>query len=125
MPDKSREFPDYGTADSAYVSRMVHVMQESFLTERYWPGVTRPDVATAEDHLWRAADKRTVCDGIPIRILSSTWIPADEVVLTLFGAGEQDDVLEVCRLSDYAFDRIQAVEVATAANRRSCGEEHG
>ena len=35
---------------------MLHALQESFLMERYWPGVTRSDVATTEENLWRAAD---------------------------------------------------------------------
>ncbi len=90
--------------------------------ERYWPGVRRVDVATAEEHLSSAADKLTR-DGIPIRILSSTWIPADEVVLTLFEAGEEDDVLEVSRLSDYPYDRMQRVEVVTGVSRRWRGDE--
>lgn len=92
--------------------------------ERYWPGVRRLDVATAEEHLSSAADELTR-DGIPIRILSSTWIPADEVVLTLFEAGEEDDVLEVGRRSNYPFDRMQRVEVVTGASRRwRIDEEH-
>ena len=92
--------------------------------ERYWPGVTRSDVATTEENLWRAtADLNR--DGVPIRILSSTWVPADEVVLTLFEAGDEDEVLEACRRCDYAFDRMQPVEVVTATTRRWRGEEHG
>jgi hypothetical protein len=99
--------------------------QETFLMERYWPGVRRADVATAEEHLSSAAHELTR-DGVPIRILSSTWIPADEVVLTLFEAGEEDDVLEVSRVSEYPFDRMQRVELVTAASRRWRGvEEHG
>jgi len=99
-------------------------LQETFLMERYWPGVRRADVATAEEHLCRVAGELTR-DGIPIRILSSTWIPADEVVLTLFEAGEEDDVLEVGRRSNYPFDRMQRVEVVTGASRRwRIDEEH-
>jgi len=90
--------------------------------ERYWPGVRRADVATAEKHLCRVAGELTR-DGIPIRIVSSTWIPADEVVLTLFEAGEEDDVLEVSRRGGYQFDRMQRVEVVTGASRRWRGDE--
>jgi hypothetical protein len=103
---------------------MLHALQESFLVERYWPGVTRTDVATTEENLWRVADDLHR-HGVPIRVLSSTWVRAEEVVLTLFEAGEEDDVLEVCRLSAYAFDRMQPVEVVTAASRRWRDEEHG
>jgi hypothetical protein len=97
-------------------------LQETFLMERYWPGVGRVDVATAEERLRRAAGELTR-DGIQIRIMSSTWSPADEVVLTLFEAGEEDDVLEVSRRSDYPFDRMQRVEVVTEASRRWRGDE--
>lgn len=95
---------------------------ETFLMERYWPGVGRADVATAEERLCRAAGELTR-DGIPIRIVSSTWIPADEVVLTLFEAGEEDDVLEGARRGGYPFDRVQRVEVVTGLSRRWRGDE--
>ncbi len=90
--------------------------------ERYWPGVGRADVATAEERLRRAAGELTR-DGIPIRIVSSTWIPADEVALTLFEAVEEDDVLEVSRRGGYSFDRIQRVEIVTEVSRRWRGDE--
>lgn len=90
--------------------------------ERYWPGVGRADVAATEEHLCRAAGE-LARDGIPIRVVSSTWIPADEVVLTLFEAGEEDDVLEVSRRGGYPFDRVQRVEVVTGASRRWRGDE--
>lgn len=90
--------------------------------ERYWPGVGRADLVRAEERLSGAADELRR-DGIPIRILSSTWIPADEVVLTLFEAGEEDDVLEVARRGGYPFDRMQRVEVVTELSRRWRGDE--
>jgi hypothetical protein len=95
---------------------------DTFLVERYWPGGGRADVATAEERLCRAAGELTR-DGIPCRIVSSTWIPADEVVLTLFETGEEDDVLEVSRRCGYRFDRIQRVEVVTEVSRRGRGDE--
>lgn len=101
------------------------VLHETFLVERYWPGVGRADVATAEERLCHAAGELTR-DGIPIRIVSSTWVPADEVVLTLFEAGDEDDVLEVSRRGGYPFDRMQRVEVVTGVGRRWRGgdEQH-
>jgi hypothetical protein len=95
---------------------------ETFLMERYWPGVGRADLATAEELLCRAAGE-LARDGIPTRVVSSTWIPADEVVLTLFEAGEEDDVLEVSRRGSYRFDRIQRVEVVTEVSRRWRGDQ--
>jgi D-serine deaminase-like pyridoxal phosphate-dependent protein len=101
---------------------MEPALQETFLMERYWPGVGRTDLVTAEERLSGAAGELTR-DGIPIRIVSSTWIPADEVVLTLFEAGEEDDVLEVARRGGYPFDRMQRVEVVTEPSRRWRGDE--
>jgi hypothetical protein len=101
---------------------MERARQETFLIERYWPGVRREDVAAAEERIRRATGELTR-DGIPARIVSSTWIPADEVVLTLFEAGEEDDVLEVSRRSDYPFDRMQRVEVVTGTSARWRGDE--
>lgn len=101
---------------------MEPALQGTFLMERYWPGVGRADIVTAEERLSGAAGELTR-DGIPIRIVSSTWIPADEVVLTLFEAGEEDDVLEVARRGGYPFDRMQRVEVVTELSRRWRGDE--
>ena len=92
-------------------------MRRTFLAERYWPGVRRADVANAEERLRRAADALTR-EGIPIRAMSSIWVPTDEVVLTLFEAGEEDDVRAVSRRSGYPFDRMQRAEIVTGASRR-------
>jgi hypothetical protein len=91
--------------------------QETFLMERYWPGVARADVATVDERLCRAAGELTSA-GTPVRVVGSTWIPADEVVLTLVEADEEDDVREVGRRSGYPFDRMQRVEVVTRTSRR-------
>ena len=91
--------------------------RKTFLAERYWPGVRRADVTTAEERLRRAAGELTR-QGIPIRAMSSIWVPTDEVVLTLFEAGEEDDVLAVSRRSACPFDRMQRVEIVPAASRR-------
>ena len=96
---------------------MEPALRTTFLAERYWPGVRRADVATAEERLRRAAGELTR-EGIPILAMSSIWAPTDEVVLTLFDAGEEDDVLAVSRSSRYPFDRMQRVEIVTGASRR-------
>ncbi len=90
---------------------------ETFLMERYWPGAGRADVATAEEHLrWAAGE--LMREEVRIRVVSSMWIPADDVVMTLFEAGEEDDVREAGRRGGYPFDRIQRVDVVTAVRRR-------
>lgn len=95
---------------------------QSFLMERYWPGVERADVAAADQRLCRAAGDLTRT-GAPIRVVSSTWIPAEEVVLTVFEAGEEEDILQVSLHGKYPFDRVQRVEVFAAVNRRWSGDE--
>jgi Protein of unknown function (DUF4242) len=82
-----------------------------FLVERYWPGINRSRLADAEERM-RAAVRDLARTGVPIRILSSTFIPAEEVVLTLFEATQEDDVVEANRRSGVPFDRVQAVEVS-------------
>ena len=96
---------------------MVPASQTTFLAERYWPGVTRADVETAEQRLRSAADEITR-EGAPVRATSLIWVPTDEVALTLFEADEKDDVLAVSRRSGCPFDRLQRVEIVTGAIRR-------
>ena len=96
---------------------MEPALRTTFLAERYWPGVRRADVADAEERLRRAAGELTG-EGISIRATSSIWVPTDEVVLTLFEAGDEDDVLAVGRRSGCPFDRMQRVEIVTGASRR-------
>jgi len=90
--------------------------QKRFLLERYWAGAGRADVAAAEERLHRAAGELT-SDGTAVRIMSSTWLPGDEVLLTLIEAAEEDDVLEVSRRGSYPIDRVQRAEVVTGASR--------
>jgi hypothetical protein len=91
--------------------------KETFLGERYWPGVSRSQLVTAERRM-RFAVRNLARGGAQIRILNSTFIPADEVVLTLFEATDEDDVTEANRLSGFAFDRVRRVEVFPGTGRR-------
>jgi nucleotide-binding universal stress UspA family protein len=82
-----------------------------FLAERYWPGISPSRLADAEERMATAV-RDLARSGVEIRILSSTFIPAEEVVLTLFEATHVDDVVEANRRSGVPFDRVQAVEVS-------------
>lgn len=81
-----------------------------FLVERYWPGLSRPKLARAEEQI-RFAVQALARRGREVRVLSTTFIPAEEVVLTLFEASREEDVIEVNRVSEVPFDRVQCVEV--------------
>lgn len=103
---------------------MEPALRGTFVVERYWPGVRRADVATAEERL-RSAAGELAREGIPIRAMCTIWVPTDEVVMTLFEALEEGDVLAVSRRGGYPFDRMQRVEIVTRSSRRGRGgEEH-
>jgi hypothetical protein len=93
-----------------------------FLVERYWPGISRKKLADAEDRL-RSAVRDLVRGGTEIRLVSSLFIPADEVVLTLFEAALEDDVIEANRRSGVPFDRVQPVEVTPPQPKEDSDEE--
>lgn len=84
---------------------------DAYLVEHYWPGVDAARVSLAEDEVSRAVRDLTR-KGAWIRVLCSTFIPAEEVVLTLFEAAQEADVLEVYQRSGVLFDRLQMVEVS-------------
>jgi hypothetical protein len=94
-----------------------------FLVERYWPGISRERLAEAEERMGRAA-RDLAGSGVEIRLLSSMLIPAEEVVLTLFGAADEDDVIEVSRRSEVPFDRVQPVEMSRLNSRGGGDEDH-
>ena len=84
---------------------------DAYLVEHYWPGVDAAQIAQAEEEVCRAI-RDLVREGTSIRMLCSTFIPAEEVVLTLFEATREADVLQVHQQSGVLFDRLQMVEVS-------------
>jgi len=89
----------------------------TYLVERYWPGISREQLADAEERMRRAI-RELAQGGMEIRILSSTFIPTEEVVLTLFEAPHEQDVIEANRRSGVPFDRVQPVEVSQMQSGR-------
>lgn len=107
-----RESPDYELGISVYR----HIMRsttrgDAYLVERYWPGVDAAQISQAEKEVCRAV-RDLARKGTSIRVLCTTFIPAEEVVLTLFEATREADVLEVHERSGVLFDRLQMVEVS-------------
>ena len=84
---------------------------DAYLVEQYWPGVDAVQISRSEEEVRRAV-RDLVRKGVSIRVLCSTFIPAEEVVLTLFEATREADVLEVHERSGVLFDRLQIVEVS-------------
>jgi hypothetical protein len=85
-------------------------VSDRYLVERYWPGVDRDQLVMAAGRLGTAAHE-LAAGGRDVRVLSSVLIPADEVVLSLFEAASEEDVVEVNRRSGVPFDRVQPVEL--------------
>jgi hypothetical protein len=92
-------------------------VSERYLVERYWPGVDSDQLTSAADRLGTAVREFAV-GGREVRLLSSVFIPADEVVLSLFEAATEDDVVEANRRSGVPFDRVRQVQVCSPRPRR-------
>ncbi len=84
---------------------------DAYLVEHYWPGVDAARISQAEEEVSRAV-RDLIRNGASIRVLCSTFIPAEEVLLTLFEAAREADVLEVHERSGVPFDRLQMVQVS-------------
>jgi hypothetical protein len=80
---------------------------ETFLVERYWPGI---DVATLPAVLRRldAAAEAMTAEGTPVRHLGSILMPIDQVVFSLITAGDESLVREVNARAQVPVDRIAA-----------------
>jgi len=92
-------------------------VRDRYLVERYWPGVDRDQLVIAASRIGIAANELAAW-GRDVRVLSSVFIPADEVVLSLFEAASEDDVVEVNQRSGVPFDRVQPVELYPPRLRR-------
>lgn len=103
-----RETPDYGLRSGPYRGHVSSSTQlRRFLAERYCPGSTPEQVADAGKRVHAAAEVMGAT-GL-IRIVSTAFVPADEVVLTIFEAAGEAEIREVSRRSGVVFDRVQPV----------------
>lgn len=82
----------------------------TFLVERYWPGV---DLVRLRDALPRleAAARELTAEGRRIEHVGSILMPADQVVFSLFAAGDESIVRQLNERADLPADRI-AVAIA-------------
>ena len=85
----------------------------AFLVEHYWPDAT-PDTFRAIAERVRAAVDDMASSGVPLRLLHSTFVPADESALCVFASSGQALVEEAYRRAGVSFERILSVlEVET------------
>ena len=81
---------------------------QGYLVEHYRPGLSVPGLATLAA-LVRDAATAMHDEGLPVRYLHSTIVPADEALLSVFESATQELVCEVYARADVPFDRMGAV----------------
>lgn len=98
---------------------------DTFLVERYWPGVEVESMRAGEGRL-RSVVERLGIEGNPVRYVRSLIVPAEGVVFSVFVGRSAADVAEANRQAEVPFDRIvRAFEIgppdpaASGSERRS------
>jgi hypothetical protein len=82
-----------------------------FIVERYLPAVRHGELAATVDHDQRAAEGMTAA-GIPVRHLSTIYVPSDESCFSLFDAPSADALREAQERAGIGFERIvEAVQL--------------
>jgi hypothetical protein len=76
-----------------------------YLVERYVPGATGDDIAAAA-HRVAAASERMTAEGIAVRYLGTTFIPADETCFCEFEARSREQVVWANERANVPFARI-------------------
>jgi hypothetical protein len=89
-----------------------------YLVERYLPGATSNDLASAVERVAAAAERMTA-DGITVRYLGSTFVAVDETCFCEFEALSQETVEWANERADVPFARIlPATRLSTLRPRR-------
>ncbi len=78
---------------------------QTFLVERYWPGVDEAIARTVVANLERAAQAMT-SEGTPVEHVGSILMPADQVVFSLIEAVDEGAARRVNERADLPLDRI-------------------
>ncbi len=94
---------------------------ELYLVERYWPGVTEPELRAAVSKV-RLAVSEMAGGGVLVKHLRSTLIPGEESVFCMFEGSSADDVAQANRRAGVRFDRISPVIDVYAEGKRPSKE---
>ena len=78
---------------------------QTFLVERYWPGVDEAIARSVVSNLERAARAMT-SEGTPVAHVGSILMPADQVVFSLIEATDERVARQVNERADVPLDRI-------------------
>jgi hypothetical protein len=82
------------------------------MVERLWPGATSESVRDVVDRL-QARCRQLADDGIPVRYLGATFIPADESLSCRFD-GTVQAVRAAHELAGIPFDRLLVIHEMSA-----------
>jgi hypothetical protein len=82
------------------------------MVERLWPGATPESVRDAVGQL-QARCRQLAADGIPVRYLGATFIPADESLSCRFD-GTAQAVRAAHQLAGVPFDRLLIIHELSA-----------
>ena len=91
-----------------------------FIVERYLPAGGHRELAAAVDRDRRAAAGMTAA-GVPVRHLSTIYVPSDESCFCLFDAPSADALQEVQERAGIGFERI--VEAVQMPPMEAVGDE--
>jgi hypothetical protein len=87
---------------------------ETFLVERYWPGIDLVQLRDALPRLEAAARAMTAA-GSPVEHVGSILMPVDQVVFSLIAASDASQVQELNERAGLPVDRIaEAIALITA-----------
>ena len=78
-----------------------------FLVERYWPGIDEPGARAVVSSL-EAAARSMSAEGTVVEHLGSILMPADQVVFSLIGPGDEDAVRALNARAEAPLDRSAA-----------------
>jgi hypothetical protein len=96
-----------------------HMQPGRYLVERYLPGATGDDIAAAAERV-AAASERMTAEGISVRYVGTTFIPADETCFCEFEAPTRETVELANERANVPFARILlATRFPTRQTRRS------
>jgi hypothetical protein len=82
------------------------------MVERLWPGATQETVRDVVDQL-ETSCRQLAADGIPVRYLGATYIPADESLSCRFD-GTAQAVRAAHELAGVPFDRLLVIHEMSA-----------
>ncbi len=93
---------------------------ETFLVERYWPGIDLARLLAVLPRLERAAAALRA-EGIRVEHVGSILMPVDQVVFSLIAAGSEADVRLVNERAELPVDRIAGAVAIMATDRAPSG----